>query len=67
MRAPASSCPYCMSPLVVQPRPYIFSGLYLGRFQFLVCTVCARVFHPSETSSAIEVAARAKGIFPEVS
>jgi len=56
-----------MSPLVVQPRPYIFSGLYLGRFQFLVCTVCARVFHPSETSSAIEVAARAKGIFPEVS
>jgi len=38
--------------------------MYLGRFPFLVCSVCSRVYHPAETSAAIEAAARSRGLFP---
>jgi hypothetical protein len=58
-----SGCPYCSTPLREESRPYAYHGAYLGRFPMLVCSVCTRVFHPSETSQQIEDAARAKGLF----
>jgi len=44
-------------------RPYTLHGVYLGRFLFLVCTICYRVYHPERTSQDIETAARAKGLW----
>jgi len=32
----------------------------------LVCSVCRRVFHPAETSDAIEQMARSKGLFAPI-
>ncbi len=59
-----SRCPYCQTPLVARVRPYALRGIYLGRFQFLVCPVEDRVFHPKAASVAIEAIAREKGLFP---
>jgi uncharacterized protein YbaR (Trm112 family) len=58
-----TSCPRCSTPLETEERPYTLGGFSLGRFEFLVCPVCKRVYHPLETSQAIEEAAKEKGIW----
>ena len=58
-------CPSCSSPLVATIRPYAYHGAYLGRFPFLVCTVCRRVYHPASSSIAIEEAVKANGLWPQ--
>lgn len=55
-------CPYDDTLLEEEIRPYFYK-FYLGRFKFLVCPICKRVFHPEETSLAIEKLAKEKGIF----
>lgn len=56
-------CPHCGTPMRTEVRPYSLHGIYLGRFEFLVCPIEGRVFHPESTSAAIEVVAREKGLF----
>ncbi len=57
------ACPHCHSALAAEERPYELRGVHLGRFTFLVCTACERLYHPRETSLAIEAAARAAGLW----
>lgn len=59
----AKFCPHCGSPLAIEDRPYASRGVYLGRFQFYVCSVCRRTYHPKQTSLAIQSAAKALGIW----
>ncbi len=61
---PDSLCPYCETRLVTEARPYALHGVFLGKFDFLVCPVCRRIFHPRETSLKIEAAARIRGVAP---
>ena len=61
---PDPICPFCETPCLIEVRPYAYHGIYLGRFEFLVCPVEGRVFHPLSTSAAIEAIAREKGLFP---
>lgn len=58
------SCVYDDTVLVRRARPYTHGGFYLGRFSFLVCPVCQRVYQPISTASKIEEALRNKGLFP---
>jgi len=66
MTSVPSGCPYCQSPLLEEVRPYTYGGMRLGNFEMLVCSVCRRVFHPANTSEAIEQAARSKGLFAPI-
>lgn len=61
--ADKGNCPYCACPLKRQMKPYLLHGVYLGRFSFLVCSVCRRTYHPPKTSSEIEEAAKEKGLW----
>ena len=56
-------CPHCGSPLRSEVRPYAIGDLYLGRFPFYVCSVCARSYHPARTSRRIEKAAMELGVW----
>lgn len=66
MTAETSGCPYCLSPLIQEVRPFSYHGFRLGNFEMLVCSVCRRVFHPAKTADAIEQAARSKGLFARI-
>jgi DNA-directed RNA polymerase subunit RPC12/RpoP len=57
-------CPHCNSPILTEERAYALHGVPLGRFEFYVCSVCRRVYHPAATSKKIEEAAKALGLWP---